>query len=71
MSSRASRISWGESASLAVVGHSSSDGVTKKIPYVVDVLQHCPASHPIYSFCVFVLVKTESDFIIISVERLA
>ena len=29
--------SWGEGASLALVGHPSSDGVTIKIPYRVDV----------------------------------
>ena len=30
--------SWGESASLVLVGHPSSDGVTIEIPYGVDVL---------------------------------
>ena len=30
--------SWGEGASLALVGHPSSDGVTIKMPYGVDVL---------------------------------
>ena len=34
--------------SLALVGHPSSDGVTIKIPYRVDVL-HWPVSHPIFS----------------------
>ena len=29
--------SWGESASLVLVGQPSSDGVTIKIPYGVDV----------------------------------
>ena len=38
----------GEGDSLALVVHSSSDGVTIKIPYGVDVL-HRPASHPIFS----------------------
>ena len=38
-------------ASLALVGHSSSDGVTIKMPYGVDVL-HRPASHPIFSYWV-------------------
>ena len=32
-------------ASLALVGHHSSDSVTIKIPYGVDVLLHRPASH--------------------------
>ena len=32
--------------SLALVGHPSSDGVTIKMPYGVDVL-HQPALHPI------------------------
>ena len=40
MSSGASLTSWGEGASLALVGHPSSDGVTIKIPYTVDVLLH-------------------------------
>ena len=44
--------SWGEGASLALVGHPSSDGVTIKIPYGVDVLLHRPASHPIFSYWV-------------------
>ena len=30
--------SWREGASLALVGHPSSDGVTIKMPYEVDVL---------------------------------
>ena len=29
---------WGEGASLALVGHPSSDGVTIKMPYGVDAL---------------------------------
>ena len=41
-------VAWGEGASLALVGHSSSDGVTIKMPYGVDVL-HQPALHPIFS----------------------
>ena len=40
--------SWGEGASLALVGHPSSDGVTIKMPYGEDVL-HRPASHLIFS----------------------
>ena len=41
----------GEGASLALVGHPSSDGITIKMPYGVDVL-HRPASHPIFSYWV-------------------
>ena len=47
----ASLTSWGESASLDLVGNPSSDGVTIKMPYGVDVL-HRPALHPIFSYCV-------------------
>ena len=47
----ASLTSWGEGASLALVVHPSSDGVTIKMPYGVDVL-HRPASHPIFSYWV-------------------
>ena len=36
-------------ASSALAGHPSSDGVTIKVPYRVDVLLHQPASHPIFS----------------------
>ena len=32
--------SWGEDASLALVGHPYIDGVTIRIPYGVDVLLH-------------------------------
>ena len=49
MSRGASLTSWGEVASLALVGHPSSDGVMIKIPYGVDVLLHEPGSHPIFS----------------------
>ena len=49
--SRASLTSWGEGASLVLVGHPSSDGITIKMPYGVDVL-HRPASHPIFSYWV-------------------
>ena len=41
--------SWGEGASLAFVGYTSSDFVTIKMPYGADVL-HWPASHPIFSY---------------------
>ena len=47
-----------------MVGHPSSDGVTIKMPYEVDVL-HRPASHPYFPIK---LVKTESGFIVRSVE---
>ena len=52
VSSGVSLTSWGEGASLALVGHPSSDGITIKIPYGVDVLLHQPASHPIFSYWV-------------------
>ena len=43
---------WGEGASLALFGHTSSgDGFTIKIPYGVDVL-HRTASHAILSYWV-------------------
>ena len=48
---RVSLTSWGEGASLSLVGHPSSDGVTIKMPYGVDVL-HRPASHPIFCYWV-------------------
>ena len=51
VSSGASLTSWREGASLALVGHPSSDGITIKMPYGVDVL-HWPASHPIFSYWV-------------------
>ena len=38
VSSGVSLTSWGEGTSLALVGHPSSDGVTIKMPYGVDVL---------------------------------
>ena len=50
VSSWASLTSWGEGASLALVGHPSSD-VTIKMPNGVDVL-HRPALHPISSYWV-------------------
>ena len=49
--SGASLTSWGEGASLALVGHPSSDGITIKMPYGVDVL-HRPVSQPIFSYWV-------------------
>ena len=58
------KLPWREGASLALVGHPSSDGVTIKMPYWVDVFidQLCTPSFPIG------LVKTESGFIVRSVE---
>ena len=50
-SKSASLTSWGEGASLVLVGHPSSDGVMIKMPYGVDVL-HRPPSHPIFSYWV-------------------
>ena len=47
--SKVSLTSWGEGASLALVDHPSSDSITIKIPYVVDILLYRPASHPIFS----------------------
>ena len=64
VSSGVSLTSWGEGASLALVAHPSSDGVTIKLPYGVDVFidqLHTP-SFPIG------LVKTECGFIVRSVE---
>ena len=49
MSSGASLTLWGEGASLALVGHPSSDAVTMKIPYGVDDIVHRPSSNPIFS----------------------
>ena len=51
VSTGASFASWGEGASLALVGHPSSAGVTIKMPYGVDVLYR-PALHPIFSYWV-------------------
>ena len=65
MSSGASITSWGEGASLALVGHPSSDGVMIKMLYEVDVL-HQPASHTPFPTR---LGKTESGFMIRSVEN--
>ena len=64
MSSGASLTSRGEGASLALVGHPSSDGVTIKMPHGVDVFidQLRTPSFPVG------LVKTESGFIVRSVE---
>ena len=65
VSSGASLTSWVEGSSLASVGHPSSDAVTVKMPYGVDVL-HWPASHQ-PSFPIG-LVKTKSGFILTSIE---
>ena len=63
MSSGASLTSWGEGASLALVGNPSSDSVTIKMPYAVVVL-HRPAKLSFPNG----LVKTESGFTVRSVE---
>ena len=64
VSSGASLISWREGASLTLVGHPSSDVVTIKIPYGIDVFidQLRTPSFPIG------FVKTEFGFIVRSVE---
>ena len=60
--------SWGESPSLVMAGHPSSDGVTIKISYGVDVLLHQPAlSYPRAAFLIGV-IKTEFNFIVRSVK---
>ena len=41
--------SYLKGASLALVGHPSSDGVTIKMPYGVDIL-HWPALNPIFEY---------------------
>ena len=64
VSSGASLTSWGEAASLALVGHPSSDGVTIKMPYGVDVFID-QLRTPSFSIG---LVKTESGFIVRSAE---
>ena len=48
-----------------MVDQPSSDGITIKKPYGVDVLLHQPASHPSFPIQ---LVEAESDFIVRSVE---
>ena len=53
MSSRVILTSWGEGASLASVDHPPNDSVTIKIPYVVGILIHRPALHPIVSIGLF------------------
>ena len=64
MSSGASLTSWGEGASLTLVDHPSSDGVTIKMTYMVHILYQL-ALHPFFRIG---LVKTESGFIFRSVE---
>ena len=53
VSSGVTLTSWGEDASLALVGHPSSDSITIKIPSGIDVLLRQPASHPIFSYWVW------------------
>ena len=50
--SRVNLTLWGKGASLALVDHPDSDGVTIKISYGVDVLVHQAASYPIFSYWV-------------------
>ena len=67
LSNRASLNSWG-GASLALVDHPSSDGVTIKISYRLDILL-CPPALGRKTPCFPIgLVKTESDFIVRSAE---
>ena len=69
MSSGPSLTSWGEGVSLALVGHLSSDCVTIKILFGGGVLLHPPASYPIFPLIIPIgLFKTESDFIVRSVD---
>ena len=44
-------VSWGEGVSLALVGHTSRDGITIKMPYGADVLNQ-RALHLIFSYWV-------------------
>ena len=61
VSSGVSLTSWGEGGSLALVGHTSSDGVTIKIPYgVLQMFYYIYQPHT-PSFPIG-LIKTESDF---------
>ena len=65
VSSGASLTSWEKGALLALVGHPSSDGIPKKIPYGVDFYY---TDHPCIPSFPIGLVKTKSDFIVRSVE---
>ena len=49
VSCEGSLTSWREGASLALVGHPSSNGVTIKLLYVADAL-HQPALYSIFSY---------------------
>ena len=66
MSSGVSLTLCGKGASLALVSYPSSDGVTIKVTYGVDVLLQWPA------FCTLSFLirfaKTESNFIVRSVD---
>ena len=48
VSNRVTLTSRGEGASLALISHLSSNGVTINMPYGLDVLLHWPASHHIF-----------------------
>ena len=52
VTSGVSLTSWGKGASLALVGHPFSHGITIKIPYAVNVLLRRPALHTIFSYWV-------------------
>ena len=72
MAGAVSLTSRGEGVSLALIGQPSSDGVTIKTLYEVDVLlptilDH--TDHPRTPSFHTELVKTESDFIVISVDN--
>ena len=64
--SQVSLTSWGEDVPWALAGHSSSDGVTKKIPYGVNLLLHQPTSNLIF-FCwvgynwIWIIRSVETD----------
>ena len=65
VSSRVSLTSWGECASLALVGHPSSDCITIKIPYGADIYYVDQPRTPSFPIG---LVKAKSDFIVRSLE---
>ena len=52
VSSGVSLTSWGKGTTLALVGHPSSDGITIKMPFWIDVFLHRLASNNIFSYWV-------------------
>ena len=66
MSSGVSLTSWGEVASLTLVDHLSSDGVTIKVHYIGLILYYI--DQPLTSSFPTELIKTESGFIVRSVD---